>query len=101
LRTPQRIPAAVAVVSTTSKSWVIVAVLAIIADAEQYFSTDSAMATPQKRRHRYGKHAVGMISQRLVAHPARHRATVLIRHQGPNVDHPGASVFDALKLMAE
>ena len=31
-------------VSTTSKSWVIVAVLAIIADAEQYFSTDSAMA---------------------------------------------------------
>src|ERR1700730_15360763 len=33
-----------AVVSTTSQSWVIVAVLAIIADAEQYFSTDSAMA---------------------------------------------------------
>src|SRR5262245_10785970 len=36
--------APVAVVSTTSKSWMIVAVLAIIADAEQYFSTDSAMA---------------------------------------------------------
>ena len=36
--------APVAVVSMTSKSWVIVAVLAIIADAEQYFSTDSAMA---------------------------------------------------------
>jgi hypothetical protein len=35
-----------AVVSTTSKSWVIVAVLAIIADAEQYFSTDSTMARP-------------------------------------------------------
>ena len=33
-------------VSTTSKSWVIVAVLAIIADAEQYFSTDSTMARP-------------------------------------------------------
>ncbi len=29
-------------------------------------------------------HAVGMISQRLVAHPARHSATVLIRHQEPN-----------------
>jgi hypothetical protein len=42
--TRQRVPASVAVVSTTSKSWVIVAVLAIIADAEQYFSTDSAMA---------------------------------------------------------
>jgi hypothetical protein len=40
----QRVPASVAAVSTTSKSWVIVAVLAIIADAEQYFSTDSAMA---------------------------------------------------------
>ena len=40
----QRVPAAVAVVSTTSKSWVIVAVLAIIADAEQYFSTESEMA---------------------------------------------------------
>jgi len=42
--TRQRVPTSVAVVSTTSKSWVIVAVLAIIADAEQYFSTDSAMA---------------------------------------------------------
>jgi hypothetical protein len=29
-------------------------------------------------------HAVGMISQRLVTHPARHSATVLIRHQEPN-----------------
>jgi hypothetical protein len=28
-------------------------------------------------------HAVGMISQ-LVAHPARHRVTVLIRHQESN-----------------
>jgi hypothetical protein len=42
--TRQRVPASAAVVSPTSKSWVIVAVLAIIADAEQYFSTDSAMA---------------------------------------------------------
>ena len=40
----QRVPASVAGASTTSKSCVIVAVLAIIADAEQYFSTDSAMA---------------------------------------------------------
>jgi hypothetical protein len=40
----QFVPASVAVVSTTSKSWVIVADLAIIADAEQYFSADSAMA---------------------------------------------------------
>ena len=40
----QRVPASVAVVSTTSKSWVIVAVLAIIADAEQYFSTGGATA---------------------------------------------------------
>ena len=39
----QRAPTSVAV-STTSKSWVIVAVLAIIADAEQCFSTESAMA---------------------------------------------------------
>jgi hypothetical protein len=29
-------------------------------------------------------HAVGMISQRLVAHFARHSATVLINHQEPN-----------------
>jgi hypothetical protein len=29
-------------------------------------------------------HAVGMISQCLVAHPARHSATVLVRHQEPN-----------------
>jgi hypothetical protein len=29
-------------------------------------------------------YAVGMISQRLVAHPARHSVTVLIRHQKPN-----------------
>jgi hypothetical protein len=28
--------------------------------------------------------AVGMISQRLVAHPARNSAPVLIRHQEPN-----------------
>jgi hypothetical protein len=28
--------------------------------------------------------AVGMISQRLVAHPARHGVAVLIRHQEPN-----------------
>ena len=42
--TCQRVPVSVAAVSTTSKSWVIVAVLAIIADAEQYFSTESAMA---------------------------------------------------------
>jgi hypothetical protein len=34
---------AIEVASTTSK-WVIVSVLAIIADAEQYFSTDSTMA---------------------------------------------------------
>lgn len=31
-------------VSMTSKSWVIVAVLASIAEAEQYFSTESPMA---------------------------------------------------------
>ncbi len=42
--TRQRVPASAAVVSMTSKSWVIVAVLAIIADAEQYFSTESLMA---------------------------------------------------------
>jgi hypothetical protein len=29
-------------------------------------------------------HAVGMISQCLVAHPTRYCATVLIRHQEPN-----------------
>ena len=29
-------------------------------------------------------HAVGMISQRLVAHPARHCATDIIRHPEPN-----------------
>jgi hypothetical protein len=31
-------------VSTSSKSWVMAAVLAIMAEAEQYFSADSAMA---------------------------------------------------------
>jgi hypothetical protein len=40
----RRQPVHVAVVSTTSKSWVMVAVLAIIADAEQYFSVDSSTA---------------------------------------------------------
>ena len=29
-------------------------------------------------------YAVGMISQCFVAHPTRHRATVLVHHQEPN-----------------
>ena len=40
----QCVPASMAVVSTTSKSWVIMAVLAIIADAEQYFSNEPCLA---------------------------------------------------------
>jgi hypothetical protein len=53
------------VVSTIPKSWVIVAVLAIIADAGQYFSTDSAMArstfsgaTPSPLHHEMHVNAV-------------------------------------------
>lgn len=41
-----------ALVSTSSKSWVMVAVLAIMAEAEQYFSADSAMARSTLARAR-------------------------------------------------
>jgi hypothetical protein len=40
-------------------------------------------------------HAVGMISQCLVAHPARHRATVLVLHEEAN-----AVLFQVLVLEA-
>jgi hypothetical protein len=40
-------------------------------------------------------HAVGMISQCLVAHPARHRTTVLVLHEEAN-----AILFQVLVLEA-